>query len=395
MQTIARANRVTSWQIKGVSKRNGEIVDYYNVFRNMKKALKNYAQGEEGLDDAPVREKSDLFRLLDESIEQGKAFCREKGVDLDSLLREEDVFKNVENFKRYADTLLGMDEWRKAFAVYENTITSLFEAGKPEILGRPVVRSVAAFQYLRGVIDSIVEQQDINAVGRRIGELLDESLVVDPSAGFPIRESEIELQIAKKTKVWDLSKLNFDKLKEEFEQATYKNIEIADLRAFIEHKLQQMLEKNSTRANFAQRLQEIIDQYNSGGSTNENYFDELMKFTRDLQSEDERHIREGLSDDELEIFDLLKKDKMTKDEGQKVRLAAKSLLHRLLEESPKVLVQDWYKDTQTKNVVRSTVESVLNENLPDSYDRILFKEKCDSVFDMMLDYAGQGRKWVA
>jgi type I restriction enzyme, R subunit len=219
--------------------------------------------------------------------------------------------------------------------------------------------------------------------------------VVDPSAGSPIRESEIELQIAKKTKVWDLSKLNFDKLKEEFEQATYKNIEIADLRAFIEHKLQQMLEKNSTRANFAQRLQEIIDQYNSGGSTNENYFDELMKFTRDLQSEDERHIREGLSDDELEIFDLLKKDKMTKDEGQKVRLAAKSLLHRLLEESPKVLVQDWYKDTQTKNVVRSTVESVLNENLPDSYDRILFKEKCDSVFDMMLDYAGQGRKWVA
>jgi len=34
MQTIARANRVTSFQINGVVKRNGEIIDYYNVFRN-------------------------------------------------------------------------------------------------------------------------------------------------------------------------------------------------------------------------------------------------------------------------------------------------------------------------------------------------------------------------
>jgi len=45
MQTIARANRVTSWKINEVEKRNGEIVDYYNVFRNMKRALRDYAQG--------------------------------------------------------------------------------------------------------------------------------------------------------------------------------------------------------------------------------------------------------------------------------------------------------------------------------------------------------------
>ena len=48
MQTIARANRVTSWKINGVEKKNGEIVDYYNVFRNMKKALKDYAQARKG-----------------------------------------------------------------------------------------------------------------------------------------------------------------------------------------------------------------------------------------------------------------------------------------------------------------------------------------------------------
>jgi type I restriction enzyme R subunit len=41
------------------------------------------------------------------------------------------------------------------------------------------------------------------------------------------------------------------------------------------------------------------------------------------------------------------------------------------------------------------VEQVLDINLPASYDRVLFKEKCDHVFEMVLDYAGNGRKWAA
>ena len=120
-----------------------------------------------------------------------------------------------------------------------------------------------------------------------------------------------------------------------------------------------------------------------------------MNFARDMQAEDERHVREGLTEDELELFDLLKQDKMTKEETEKVKLAAKSLLHRLLEEHPKVLVQYWYKDLQSQKIVRSTVEQVLDHELPDSYDRALFKKKCDNVFEMMLDYASHGRKWAA
>ena len=104
-----------------------------------------------------------------------------------------------------------------------------------EILGRPVVRSVAVFQYLRGVVDAIIQQRDLDAVGRRVGELLDESLVVDRSqatgTGGP------EFRITQSGRTWDLSKINFEKLKEEFGEAKHKNIQIADLRAFIQHKL--------------------------------------------------------------------------------------------------------------------------------------------------------------
>lgn len=393
MQTIARANRVTSWKIHGVEKKNGEIIDYYNVFRNMRKALKDYAQGQEGQEDMPVREKQELFKLLDDAIAQGMTFCASLGIDLAALLNAKDVFKNVSTFEEYADKLLTKDEWRKGFAVYENTITCLYEACKPEVLGCPVVRSVAVFQYLRGVLDAIIEQKDIDVVAIRVADLLDESVVVNDFSS--LKEGKPEFRITQSGRTWDLSKINFEKLKKDFQHSKHKNIEIADLRAFIQKKLEQMLQQNATRIDFGQRLQGIIDAYNAGSSSADNYFDELMKFTKDLKEESERHIREGLTEDELELFDLLKKQKMTNAESQKVRLAAKSLLHRLREETPKVLVQDWYKDSQTKRKVQSTVEEVLHTHLPESYDRILFKDKCNRVFDLMLDYASHGVKWAA
>jgi type I restriction enzyme, R subunit len=389
MQTIARANRVTSWKVNGVEKKNGEIIDYYNVFRNMRKALKDYAQGQEGQEDLPVQEKAELFKLLDSAIQQGTVFCSELDIDVTSLLQNKDVFKNVDAFDEYANMLLTKDEWRKGFSVYENTITSLYEACKPEILGSPVVRSVAVFQYLRGVVDAIIEQKDLDAVAIRVGELLDESLVVDAKL-----DGKPEFRITQSGKTWDLSRIDFEKLKEDFKRAKYKNIEIADLRAFINHKLDQMLKDNSTRTDFATRLQGIIDAYNAGSSSADNYFEELVKFTKNLKEESERHIREGLTEDELELFDLLKKSRMTNEETQKVRLAAKSLLHRLREESPNVLVTDWYKDVQSKSRVRSAVESVLDAHLPKSYDRAVFTEKCNNVFDLMVDYASQGVKWA-
>ena len=99
-----------------------------------------------------------------------------------------------------------------------------------------------------------------DAVGIRIGELLDESLVVD--GGGELKEGKPEFRITQSGKTWDLSTINFEKLKEEFQETKYKNIEISDLRAFIVHKLDNMLQENTTRIDFATRLQGIIDEYN-------------------------------------------------------------------------------------------------------------------------------------
>jgi type I restriction enzyme R subunit len=285
MQAIARANRVTSFEINGKTKKNGEVVDYYNVFRNMKKALVDYATGTEGKpQDTPVQEKSELFKLLDDALREGKTFCTEIGINLEDVLGKENVFKKVELFNRFADRILEKDVWKKEFAVYENTISSLYDACKPEILDNGSRPLVPVFQYLREVIDGIIMQQDIESARNRIANLLDESVVTakgDPGGAGKVTD----FQIIHKGKVLNLRHMDFQKMKEEFKDKKYKNIEIADLRGFIEHKLEEMVAKNSTRVDFAQKYQEIVNRYNAGGTSTENYFDELVKYAESMKDE--------------------------------------------------------------------------------------------------------------
>ncbi|MGP1385152.1 MAG: type I restriction endonuclease subunit R [Thainema sp.] len=397
MQTITRANRVCAYTINSVTKKNGEIIDYYNVFRNMRRALKDYALGDDGNTDetdldSPIQQKANLFDLLDDAIAQGLSFCRSHDIDLESLSKQDDIFQNLSQFNDFADILLSRDEWRKEFAVYENTITSLYEACKPEILSQPRPL-VNVFQYLRGIIDSILDRQNTDAVSLKIADLLDESVITEEQ-DFREKEYGAEYKIVQTGKTWDLSHTDFEKLKTDFKAAKHKHIEIAHLRSFIEDKLKKMLQQNVTRVDFAQRFQTIIDRYNSGASATENDFEALVNFAENLKEEDERHIREGLTEEELELFDLLQKDKMTAAETQQIKLAAKSLLTRLTEEQPKVLIQDWHRDEQSKLKVKSAVEEVLDQNLPDSYTRTIFAAKCSEIFNLIYDRANTGKKWV-
>lgn len=404
MQTIARANRVTDHLIYGKPKKNGLVVDYYNVFRNLKKAFASYGggsigsgtgEGAEKSGESPVQEKEQLFVLLKEAILECSQWCLSIKVDLNQIAESNIIFSKLSLFDEFADTIVGNDEHKKQFIVFDNTIDALYEACKPEILGRRKEFPLAAIiHYLREVIDGRADRGNLDNAKRRISQLLDDSIIAqDNEKNIPQDKDNLK-QAAEGPeyfiKAWkqiDLSKLDIDKLKEEYKEAPYKNIEISDLKAFISDKLEQMMDRNVTRTSFAQKLQEIIDRYNSGNATNENYFDDLVDFVEKMREEEMRATREGLTEEELEIFDLLKKENLTKDEEQRVKLAAKSLLHKLREDKPTILITDWYKDSQTRFQVQAAIKKVLNDTLPESYDREIYSSKCDIVFNHFIHLA--------
>lgn len=92
---------------------------------------------------------------------------------------------------------------------------------------------------------------------------------------------------------------------------------------------------------------------------------------------------------------MLCKDSLTKEEEKKVKLAAKSLYNTLIENKKELFVVDWQNDPTPREKVRSKIISVLNEYLPDSYDRIIFQTKSDIIFEHIVEQATMGYNWLA
>lgn len=384
MQAIARANRVYP------NKPCGIIVDYVNVFKYMKKALSDYAvPDDETL--MPAKNVDELIDLLNSCINEGDAFLQTLGVSLDSILGESSTFDKLDALRSAYDTVVANDESKDQFKVITNKMINLYEASKPEIFERHWDNEkFSPLAYIHGLLHNKIDDEKIQRARNRMATVLDSS-VTSATAEDKQREYAIH-----GTKVIDLSKINVDELRAEIKKAVYKAVEIDDLKAFIETALQKMISRNCTRQKFSQRFKGIIDRYNAGGSENEDYYEQLVKLLEEMQKEQERHKAEGLSEEELEVYDLLVRGKkLTQEEEQKVKLAAKNLFKKLTEEKTELLVVDWYKDDQPRMKVKSAIEYALNEDLPDSYDKDSFDAKTNLLLNHFIDMAIQGYGWIA
>ena len=189
--------------------------------------------------------------------------------------------------------------------------------------------------------------------------------------------------------------MDFEQLRNEIKRTPYKAIEIDDMKGFIERLLKQMINKNCTRIKFSERYKNIIDRYNAGGTENEDYYEQLIQLMEELKKESERPMFEGLTEEELELYDLLiRGKKLTIKEEQQVKLAAKHLYTTITNERSKLLVIDWYKDEQPKARVRHIIEVTLNNDLPMCYDRESFNAKTDLLLNHFVDMGIQGYGWI-
>mgnify|MGYP001050640515 CR=1 FL=1 len=393
MQTIARANRV----IEG--KKNALVVDYFGVFRNLKKALAVYAEGSKGREslteedeqEYPAKEFEELILLLEEAIREAKSYCKGLGADLEKILSiGEQGFREIEYFQGYANLILENDEYRKQFNLYVNTIVSLYDSAKPEIYDYPAIkRNRDVFLYLRDVVNRKVDQDEaVERARKRIDDLLDSSVL---SQGDLAKEPADKFIIGK-SKMIDLSRLDFELLRKQFPEKKHKNIQFADLREIMEIKLKQMVAQNKTRGSFLARFEQIIDEYNSGSLSIEEAYEELLKHAETLSEEEQRAVRNEMSEQELEMFDLLKKEKLSKEEEKSVKLAAKTLLQKLYDAKEKILIQEWHKEKRTQEQVKWAIQQILGEHLPEpGYDRLTFAKKVDLTYQHFYDLAQRGR----
>lgn len=375
MQTIARANRVFK------DKMNGLLVDYCGIFRSLQKALAIYGTGEGGDIDSPVKPKAELIKELEKAIAETERVCEKNGADIRKIA-DSDRLMQIKYIGDATETLLVNDDIKRQYLALASQVDKLFKAILPDPDAKEYADMCSVIRVIGERIKSIIgEDVDIADVKKKIEDLLNETVEV---IGY-IKEDTSPYE---KKRV-DLSKFDFEALKKKFDKGKKKNTQVAMLEAVIRGKLEKLVRLNKMRAGLLEEFQKMIGEYNAGSMNIERLFEELLEFVKKLDEEEHRGIKENLSEEELALFDLLKKPKLIKKETDQVKLASKKLLRVLNNEK---LVLDWRRKQQTRAEVLFTIETVLDEMLPESYTPVIYQEKCNVAYQHIYDsYYGDGK----
>ncbi|ETU77346.1 DEAD/DEAH box helicase [Pseudomonas aeruginosa] len=374
MQTIARANR------KYPGKEAGLIVDYVGVFRKLQEALAIYggASSGEGGEGEPIKNKAELVEYLKHLLARGITFLSEHGVNAQAI-KDAQGFEKVAKLDDAVEQLIANEETKNSFMSQARIVSRVYRAILPDPDANELAPDAVLISVVAQKIKALAPPVDISEVMQQVEELLDRSIAPVP---YIIKEDDDQ-------PLHDLSQIDFEKLKEKFNQGR-KRTEAEKLRALLSMKLETMLTENPTRKDFMEKFQKLIDAYNSGSLNIEMFFKELVDLTADLQVEDQRAIRENLSEEELALFDILTKPvpELADKERAQVKKVCKELLETLKAEK---LVLDWRKKDRARSDVRRTLEIVFDRGLPESYDEGIYNEKCELAFHhIFTSYYGAG-----
>jgi type I restriction enzyme R subunit len=371
MQTIARANRLSE------GKESGLIVDYIGIFRNLEKALAIYgsvSKEDEKKKDHPAQSKDELVFQLESYIGELNTFLEDFGVNAVRIAKEIDVTVKLSKIAEAVEALLESEQIKREYKVKANMVISTFKRVLPDQRANTYAALKAVYQVIRDRLLFGEEIGDLSEIEGRIAEILDESIAAE---SYKITDSESK---------FDLSGVDFEALKEKFKKGRRRTA-VKDIEASMKRLAQKMLERNRTRQEFYEKFMALIEAYNSGSINVEQYFNELCGLWDAMQEEQKRASMQGMSEEELAIFDLLTKPdlELTDKEKAQVKKVAKSLLKKIQEK----LVIHWKRKQQAKAALRVSIEEVLDEGLPESaYGRKLFSEKCEAVYQHVFDTYG-------
>lgn len=352
MQAIARANRVAE------GKNNGLIVDYCGILKNLRKALATFAgRGDSGHGDQegeldPTKPNEVLLSELIESVDLVREFLHEQGFNLNDIIEKQSFARNkaiVEAKEAENEN----DQTRKRFEVMAREVFKKFKAciNVPGVNGQREDRDAINIIYKSLQIDR--EQADITDILRQLHGIVDETIHTKPGVRD---QSPVE------NKVYDISKIDFERLRKEFETSATKRTTVQSLKDAVENKLNKLLMQNPLRTDYQEHYEQLVKEYNQekDSITIEQTFEALVKLVDELGQEENRAMREGLTEETLVLFDLLNKPILSKKETDRIKKVAIDLLETLKAES--LIIANWRDKEATRDAVKQQIFDFLYED---------------------------------
>ena len=348
MQAIARANRV--WP----GKDHGLIVDYNGVLKSLREALAQYALGDDGTGReeiiVPIEER---VQALIEAIEATEAHLRRLGFDPGTLIGSSG-FTRIKGLKDAVEAVHASDDNRRRFETLAREVFNRFKA----LLTEPSAFAYAErYDNIEAIYRKLFERRDnadVTDLLQELHRIVNQAIRIERSGGDQVEGVKL-----------DLSEIDMEKLREEFaKKVRRKATTLRDIREIVEAKLAEMLTRNPTRMDYQRKYEEIVADYNREKDrvTAEETFRRLVELVEELDVEQSRAVEEGLTEEELALFDMLRKDGLGKADRERVKQASRDLLASI-EARLRELDRFWEKE-QTKAEVQVFILDQIHMKLP-------------------------------
>jgi len=348
MQAIARANRVYP------GKDFGLIVDYNGMLKSLREALAQYALGDDaGAPEivAPIEER---VAALADALAVTEAHLLALGFDASRLLGTKG-FARISLLADAVEAVYTSDEAKRRFEILCRVVFARFKA----LLVEPSALQFAErHDNLEAIYKKLSERRDSADVSELLKTL---HRIVNTAIATrgPGADQASDLAV-------DLSRIDMARLQDEFaKKVQHKATAIQDIRQIVEDKLALMLAANPLRMNFEKKYQEIIAAYNQDKdrATVEATFAKLMAVDAGLDVEQRRAVAEGLSEDQLALFDLLQRADLSKAQRERIKQASKDLLAGVM--AVIAPLDRWTEKEQTQAEVETFVLDSVFAHLPD------------------------------
>lgn len=381
MQTIARANRISE------GKNNGMIVDYIETYKALLDALAIYGsnegkEGDNGETEAPVKPKEELTAELEEALEATEEFLSDElGFDTKDMIEAEGLDK-IAALENGLEAIYTTDETKRKFCILAREVFKKFKAIMPDPVLYEYAARKNAIDALYSTIMDNTTSADVSEIMKKIQDIVDASI-----------ETMISAPPQKAGNIIDLSNMDFVLLERLFLKTKHKNTVVQSLKDLIEAKLKKMVNRNPMLVDYYQRYQEIIEEYNLGKDkvAIEETFRQLMEFMNSLSEEEAERHKEGLTEEQKAIFDILQKPALTPTDKKKVKELAVELLEVLKNDTLKI-DRVWEK-IATSSAVYAELNQFLFNRLPyPTYVGTDIDDKTDMVFNHLKNqYYGGGQ----
>lgn len=369
MQAIARANRVAE------GKTNGLIIDYIGVVKALRKALADYTVDRSQLGGTdPTIDKEKLIEQIKKEIVAIENYLVKYGFEIEDVIKAQGLDR-LSEIRRGADVMCTSSEIRKTYCMMVSPMLNHWKYLDHDDYTEEMKAKRDAMEAIYKELQKKRKHANITDLSVEINKIVNRHLEVEDTLAAE----------GGNVKIFDISKIDFDLLRREFDRTRQKHLMMRDIMEAVKFCLDHMLNDNPSRINFYERYKNIIEEYNSeqNRANIERTFEELLRLSESLTSEQERYLHEGFENDEqLAMFDLLmnKKD-LNKNDIRKLKKVAIDLYAKIQE---KLANMDHpFDKPETRAAITIVIRNTLYEELP------------ESCFGNMADYQNQIYSYVS